>query len=103
MLYHAGPSSLVLFRESLIITDSDLQAVSTLAIKRDTEYSRGARQLISSRLRHSSVVPTVLPLASLAVRFATTGKPLHKRNLLKTSKTADMYNKCPVLKDLRFN
>ena len=43
--------------------------------------------VISSRLRHSSVVPTVLPLASLAVRFATTGKPLHKRNLLKTSKT----------------
>ena len=42
---------------------------------------------ISSRLRHSSVVPTVLPLASLAVRFATTGKPLNKRNMLKTSKT----------------
>ena len=29
--------------------------------------------------------PTILPLASLAVRFATTGKPSHKQNLLKTS------------------
>ena len=75
------------------------------AIKRDTDWveRRYKATVISSLLRHSSVVPTVLPLASLAVRFATTGKPLHKRNLLKTSKTADMYNKCPVLKDLRFN
>ena len=56
--------------------------------------------VISSRLRHSSVVPTVLPLASLAVRFATTGKPSHKQNLLKTSKTVETYNKCLVLKDL---
>ena len=47
--------------------------------------------------------PTILPLASLAVRFAITGKPSHKQNLLKTSKTVDMYNKCPVLKDLHFN
>ena len=59
--------------------------------------------VISSRLRHSSVVPTVLPLASLAVCFATTGETLHKQNLRKTSKTVDMYNKCPVLKDLHFN
>ena len=47
--------------------------------------------------------PTILPLASLAVRFAITGKPSYKQNLLKTSKTAGMYNKCPVLKDLHFN
>ena len=44
----------------------------------------------------------MLPLASLAVRFATTEKKLHKLNLLKTSKNVDMYNKCPVLKDLHF-
>ena len=36
--------------------------------------------------------PTILPLASLAVRFATTGKPSHKQNLLKTSKTVETYN-----------
>ena len=47
--------------------------------------------------------PTILPLASLAVHFAITGKPSHKQNLLKTSKTVDLYNKCPVLKDLHFN
>ena len=53
--------------------------------------------VISSRLCHSSVVSTI-PLASLAVRFATTGKPSNKQNLLKTSKTVDTYNKCLVLK-----
>ena len=37
MLYHAGPNSLVLFGECQIITDSDLQVVYILAIKRDTE------------------------------------------------------------------
>ena len=47
--------------------------------------------------------PAILPLASLAVRFATTGKLSHKQNLLKTSKTVETYNKCPVLKDLYFN
>ena len=47
--------------------------------------------VISSQLRHSSVVPTVLPLASLAVCFVTTGETLHKQNLRKTSKTVDMY------------
>ena len=57
--------------------------------------------VISSRPRHSSVVPTVLPLASLAVGFATTGKPLHKRNLLKTSKTVNMYNKCQVFTSIK--
>ena len=45
----------------------------------------------------------MLSLASLAVHFDTTGKPLHKQNLLKISKTVDMYNKCPVLKDVHFN
>ena len=56
----------------------------TLAIKRDTESERTFKAtVISSRLRHSSVVSTVLPLASLAVRFATAEKPLHKRNLPK--------------------
>ena len=45
----------------------------------------------------------MLPIESLAVRFATTGKKMHRRNLLKTSKTVDMYNRCPVLKDLHFN
>ena len=48
--------------------------------------------VISSRLHHSWVVPTVFPLASLAVCFATTRETLHKQNLRKTSKTVDMYN-----------
>ena len=46
---------------------------------------------------------TILSLASLAVYFAITGKPSHKQNLLKTSKTVETYNKCPVLKDRHFN
>ena len=61
---------------------------------------RTYKTTVISRLCRSSVVPTILPLASLAMRFATTGKPSHKQNLLKTSKTVDTYNKCPVLKDL---
>ena len=36
--------------------------------------------------------PTILPLASLAVRFATSGKLSHEQNLLKTSKTVETYN-----------
>ena len=54
--------------------------------------------VISSRLCHSSVVQLYYLL-----RFATTGKPSHKQNLLKTSKTVETYNKCPVMKDLHFN
>ena len=41
----------------------------------------------------------MLPLASLAAHFATTGKPLHKQNLLKISETVDTSS----LKDLHFN
>ena len=47
--------------------------------------------------------PTILRLASLALSFATTGKPSHKQNLLKTSQTVETYNKCAVLKDLQLN
>ena len=49
------------------------------------------------------VGPTILRLTPLALSFATTGKPSHKQKLLKTSKTVEKYNKCPVLKDLQFN
>ena len=41
------------------------------------------------------------PLLELSA--PVTGKPSHKQNLLKTSKTVETYNKCPVLKDLHFN